>query len=564
MIMNASFIAWATYRHQRGHQQHSEPEASKPQGRVALHRLPQAVLLDSRIVGFRLCIPYVEMTLVELRLTIAYVGACLAWAFVPSSGQAAGQNLKPSMWGIQTGTIDAAQLPLAVVLALKNNPITWLTGLGHEKLVLMHRVVSRNILLHTWLHCIGLYYKHPEKLLSAGWKVTGLTCFRRVFLISIHIHCIPKHANVYVWPVWVLWGFDRLLRWCHYLLFNVLLCPKHPKAIIQWIGGDGLHISVKHRIPGSWKAGQHVFLAIPALGIESHPFTIGKVYKKERDGNKVGIVRAMGGQTKMLLDRVMLSGICELTALFDGLYGHPEDIRLFSICIFIAGGTGVTYTVARMHQLFKDVHAAAACATRVVFIWAVRTETEYEWAASDISRIVALAPSLISLTMEVFLTGGCRNTVIEALLTLAKDYDVEKGVVSTIPSSASRTSAIEETCSDEKLEGDCGMHAQFSGASTPTKTEGAFFSADGSSTPSTASPSVVQRPGMVLRCGPPDVYRILEEEVTTSVGAVAVDVLGPNGLVDSVRSVLIKPFSGPVATLKGTPTVLLSVEQFRM
>ena len=39
---------------------------------------------------------------------------------------------------------------------------------------------------------------------------------------------------------------------------------------------------------------------------------------------------------------------------------------------------------------------------------------------------------------------------------------------------------------------------------------------------------------------------------------------GPDALVDHVRSALCAPFAGPLATLKGPPTVMLSVEQFRM
>ncbi|KAI0353507.1 hypothetical protein OH77DRAFT_1552919 [Trametes cingulata] len=594
-IINAGYLVWAAYRRRR--RQSAKAEGSKPQGRIALRRLPQAVLSGSRIVGFRLRIPYVEMTMLELGLTMAYVGGCLVWVFAPTVGQAAGQNLKPPSWGSTSGSIAAAQLPLSVVLALKNNPITWLTGLGHEKLVLSHRIVSRNILLHSWLHFVGMYYKEPTNLLTDGWKIAGLVGavaqtlttlmgirqFRHryyeifysshvllilIFLITVHIHCIPKRADVWVWPVWVLWGFDRLVRWCRYLLFNVILRPKDPKALVQWIGADGLRATVKRRIPGGWKAGQHVFLAFPALGIESHPFTIGNIYEKEEGGDEadmVFIIRAMGGQTKMLLDRAMPSGTCELRALFDGPYGHPEDIRPFSTCVFIAGGTGVTYTVARMHQLFKDIHASAACATRVAFVWAVRTETEYEWVASDISRVVALAPPSVSLTVEIFLTGARRNAAADALPTLEKEYDVEKGVVSsTISSSASRTSDINEKCSNDKVEEDRATQPQSSGASTPTKTDGAFFGDDGTSTPTTPGASSMLRPGMTLRYGRPDLYKILEEEVTASEGAVAVDVSGPNGLVDSVRSALSKPFTGPLATLKGTPTVLLSVEQFRM
>ena len=41
-------------------------------------------------------------------------------------------------------------------------------------------------------------------------------------------------------------------------------------------------------------------------------------------------------------------------------------------------------------------------------------------------------------------------------------------------------------------------------------------------------------------------------------------VSGPDGLVSAVRKALCAPFAGPVANLRGAPTVLLNVEQFRL
>ena len=57
------------------------------------------------------------------------------------------------------------------------------------------------------------------------------------------------------------------------------------------------------------------------------------------EAEMVFIIRAMGGQTRTLLNRALKNGSCELTAFFDGPYGHPEDIRPFTTCIFIAGKT---------------------------------------------------------------------------------------------------------------------------------------------------------------------------------------------------------------------------------
>ncbi|EIW61345.1 uncharacterized protein TRAVEDRAFT_162444 [Trametes versicolor FP-101664 SS1] len=571
--INVGFVAWATYRRYQVRSKKDIPASPRPSGRLSIRRLPHAILSASRIWGFRLRIPYVEMTLVEFSLSMMYMAGCLAFTFCPNDTLKPMVNLLPKYWGAKAGLLGAAQMPVAVFLALKNNPVTWLTGIGHEKLILMHRVVSRCIFVLTWLHFVGEYYRSPVKLLSAGWKVAGLvggvaqtitTIFGikqirhayyelfysshvvliLLFIITIHVHCIPMECEQYVWPCYVIWGFDRLFRGSRYVLFNLILRPKNRKALIEDIGSDGLRVTLKRRIPGGWKAGQHVFLAFPRLGIQSHPFTIGSIYEKEENGDEakmIFIIRAMGGQTRELMKRAMPTGTCELNALFDGPYGHPEDIRAFTTCIFIAGGTGVTYTIARMHQLFKDIHASDARATRVVFVWAVRTEEEYNWVASYIHRIAALAPPSVSLAVDIYLTGGARTG--QALPELEKDFDIEKDTIVTSASTPTRTRSNTSggECSNEKIE---------SGVNTPpTAVDGVF---------------VFHRPGVSRKDGRPDVRKILEEEITVSEGAVAVDVSGPDGLVSTVRSALSEPFTGPIATMRGTPTVLLSVEQFRM
>ncbi|KAI9001421.1 ferric reductase NAD binding domain-containing protein [Trametes punicea] len=584
-IVNVLYLVWAACRRHRSRQARSKKSAPLSPGRLALRRLPQAILSGARIAGFRLRIPYIDMTLLELTLAVVYLGGCLAWVLAPTDSIKPRTNLQPNTWALNAGKLAAGQLPLAVLLALKNNPVTWLTGISHEKLVLMHRMVSRCIFVLTWMHLIGEYCRSPAQLLNAQWKVAGLVgavaqtittlfgiqCVRRrfyevfysthvvlilIFIVCIHIHATPKHYDTFVWPVWVIWGFDRLLRGGRYLLFNVVLKPKHLQARVESIGANGLRVSLRRRIPGGWKAGQHVFLAFPRLGIESHPFTISNVYEKDESGEAemVFIIRAMGGQTRMLHDLAMRTGSCELTALFDGPYGHPEDIRPFSTCVFIAGGTGVTYTIARMHQLFKDVHASNACATRVVFVWAVRTDAEYNWIAADLSKIVSVAPPSVSLAVEIFLTGPRQDYAMESVPTLHKELDIEKDPA---------TWAKSEVQEYDRKAADTCSRAQDSGVSTPTKGEAEFYDS-GTATPTASHGGGLPHQRIMRRFGRPDVRKLLEEEVTASEGTVAVDVSGPDGLVSAVRSALSEPFAGPVATMKGTPTILLSVEQFRM
>ncbi|KAI0698525.1 hypothetical protein C8T65DRAFT_660475 [Cerioporus squamosus] len=598
-IANAWYLAWVTYRRyrsRRGTFQNSTKTAS-PDGMrmMSLRRVPHAILSASRIVGFRWRIPGLELMIVEVLFTVAYLGACLVWCFAPVDGLAYPTNLTGKSWGTRTGMMATIQLPFVVLLAMKNNAITWLTGIGHEKLNLMHRVISRCVLVLTWLHFGGI----PAKLINEGYKIAGLVgavaqtittlisvkWFRRrfyetfyvshvvlilIFLVSVHVHVVPVRCDKYIWGVWAIWLLDRLSRGCRYILLNFVLRPSGPSsssvARIETIGADALRITLRRRIPGGWTAGQHVFLAFPSLGLQSHPFTIGNMCDPRpgrAEAEMVFIVRAMRGQTRTLMDRAEPTGCCELPAMIDGPYGHPEDIRPFSTCVFIAGGTGVTYTIARMHQLFRDVTAADACAQRVVFVWAVRTQTEYEWIAADLEKILTEAPSSISLAVDIYLTGGSRSAenALGALPTLSKDFlpDIEKGSLTPVSESGSPMSKTRPGSASGSDSG-CETPVIPDTPGTLKKPDAAYFTS-GSTTPTECLPA---DGAFAIRRGRPDVYRILEEEVTASRGAVAVDVSGPDRLVADVRRALCAPFAGPVAALKGAPTVMLSVEQFRM
>ncbi|RDX55459.1 hypothetical protein OH76DRAFT_1524558 [Lentinus brumalis] len=605
-IANACYLSWVTYRRyraRRGASASSKATSADGAGGVSLRRVPQAVLSASRIFGFRWRIPGLELMIVEALFTVAYVGACLVWCFAPVDGVAYPTNLTGRSWGTRTGMMATIQLPFIVLLAMKNNAITWLTGIGHEKLNLMHRVVSRCILILTWLHFGGI----PAKLINEGYKIAGLVgaiaqtittlisvkWFRRrfyetfyvshvvlilIFLVSIHVHVVPVRCDKYIWGVWAIWLFDRLFRGARYILLNLVLRPARSVARIETIGADGLRITLRRRVPGGWTAGQHVFLAFPSLGLQSHPFTIGNMCDPQGgDGNgraeaeMVFIVRAMRGQTRLLMDRAEPTGCCEIPAMIDGPYGHPEDIRPFSTCVFIAGGTGVTYTIARMHQLFRDLNASDACAQRVVFVWAIRTQTEYEWIAADLEKIITEAPPSLSLAVDIYLTGGSGS--LGALPTLDFGPDIEKGPLSPASdssSSKSKTASSSESGCETPITPSTPDTPISYGACTLKKPDAAYFTS-GSSTPTTeclpadgAFP-LAQGPGALRkRCGRPDVYRILEEEVAAARGAVAVDVSGPDRLVADVRNALCAPFAGPVAALRGAPTVMLSVEQFRM
>lgn len=68
---------------------------------------------------------------------------------------------------------------------------------------------------------------------------------------------------------------------------------------------------------------------------------------------------------------------------------------------------------------------------------------------------------------------------------------------------------------------------------------------------------------MRVQSGRPDVERILRDAVDTAAGPVSVDVAGPSALASSVRNAT-SDLTGPIAVMKGRPSVTMHVETFGM
>ena len=178
----------------------------------------------------------------------------------------------------------------------------------------------------------------------------------------------------YIWPTWILWGFDRLLRAARIVAFNHgYLTPGGGEACNATLErvSDGF-VRLRFRRPAHlhWAPGQSAFITMPAVSkfpFESHPFTIANAdvpappsmtmekmmiensaessssssstlptISTTREGDKelIFIVKKQAGFTRRL-DQIAKAG-GQLKILFDGPYGHPPRLTHYDTVVFIA------------------------------------------------------------------------------------------------------------------------------------------------------------------------------------------------------------------------------------
>ncbi|KAF8665715.1 hypothetical protein AX16_000165 [Volvariella volvacea WC 439] len=543
------------------HEKRDEEKAAAVESRLgataSFSRLPNAIVAAFRILAFRLRIPYACVSISEFSFITGYIVAMLIWLLVDT------RDLVTMFWQDRAAHLASIQLPLVVALAGKNSFISFLTGIGHEKLNVLHRAAARTCLLLLWMHAIARTASGlPARFdFSHNWMrsgAVGLTALSlagflsispirhlayeffivsHVVLIMIFLVCGYFHAHdpglvlihisylyteqqvsygYYIWPALVIWGFDRSLRFARVMYNNRIWNRRvshYSMAKAELLSEDTVRLTFLRRF--NWRPGQHAYLTIPSISTiptEAHPFTIASI--PERDGNEdasiVFLIRRRSGFTGRLRDYVAQHGSCSLPAYIDGPYGCPPDLKAFSTCILIAGGSGVSYTLPLLlHLIRENCSGGDSAMQRVVFVWAVRDSTHLKWISRVLTDSLSRVTPSLAIEPRVYITGSTYQ----------------------IPEVPTLTSTGDKSPTDEK-------------DNDIVETELPLYSS------------------LKLIHGRPSIKKILQDEISISPGSVSVNVAGPSSMTNSVRKALRSKFAGPAAAFRGAPSVSLHVEAF--
>ncbi|KLO19817.1 hypothetical protein SCHPADRAFT_817568 [Schizopora paradoxa] len=527
-------------------------------GKVALRNTPSAFASLFRIVCFRTTIPIgfsAVASVSETAFILGYLGALFGWLFVNTS------DAESFFFEDRAAHLASSQLALIVALAGKNNVLSYLTGVSHEKLNVLHRAAARSCLVLLWIHAItrsasGL----PAKFdLQNGWMrcgVVGLAAFTiatilslriirvrffefffvthliliAIFLICGFIHAKDPGFGNYIWPALFVWGLERGVRSLK-LVWNNRVWSRSDKqsrvATVEHLTSDTVRLTLRRHM--HWKPGQHAYVILPSvskLPTEAHPFTISSIphsldgVNDHADKDLVFLIRGRSGFTQRLLEHAGRKGSAPtVPALIDGPYGSPPDLSIFSTCILFAGGSGVSYTLPLLMDLVRRARSGTSSVQRIFFVWVIKEPQHLAWIASVLSTAVLSAPSTLEIDSRIHVTG--KSVQVSEYL---KNLDYENSSSSSSESASRRSSESYESKKTETI-------------------------------PYTA---------FKTKEGRPDVHRIIEDAVTMATGPVSVDVAGPAPLAHSVRAALTSEITSPIAVLKGRQPVTLHVETFGM
>ena len=155
-----------------------------------------------------------------------------------------------------------------------------------------------------------------------------------------------------------MWFLDHTLRfsrWIYYGVGNYCTMTPLPEEATQIV----MHRSVNAR-PGS-----HAFLWIPGVSFfQRHPFTV------VSSSPATFFVKAQDGLTRRLYDAARKNPGGKFRASVEGGYGNVPKAQDYDDVIVVAGGSGVTFSMA-MAQDWTRKHREASDQGTLTFVWTV-------------------------------------------------------------------------------------------------------------------------------------------------------------------------------------------------
>ncbi|KAG1796017.1 ferric reductase NAD binding domain-containing protein [Suillus plorans] len=518
------------------------------------------------------------LNMAEVFVTVAYIALLLIYAFVNTTS-VEGQKLDIIYWSNRIAMLASSQFPIVTALGTKNNIVSLVTGISYDRLNYIHRMMARTCFMLLWVHAAGEIVSLPsfQEMLSEPWLRAGITAMVAfsiliivslrpvrsdvyevffyvhflgvlIFLVGGYYHTKGAYGSYWIWPSFVFWALDRFIRVVRLVVFNHSYFGFKSgsgtmDATTEMLSSDIIRLRLRRPPHFHWSPGQTAYLIMPSvstLPFEAHPFTIAsfdssllstpKTEDQSGSGENdetqvlgssapfwkelVFLVNVHGGFTKKLKEVAATKGIVKV--FVDGPYGPSADLGSYDTCVFVAGGSGISYTLPVFLSVIESVRKGKSSCKRVVFIWSIRGVGHVQWIEEALIKAVQLAPPSLTVSIRIFDT-----------------------------SSLSKVQSMEENCSP----------------STPTEKNGIPEQVVTRKTSSTSS-MLFSLHGVKMESGRSDLDGLLKEEVSMASGSMSVSVCGSQSISRAVRHSLRFPVSGPSSILSGGPSVTLYVESF--
>ncbi|KAI9657396.1 MAG: hypothetical protein M1821_003078 [Bathelium mastoideum] len=345
---------------------------------------------------------------------------------------------------IRSGMMAVALMPWIVALSMKANLVSIMTGIGHERLNVLHRWGAYLCLLLALLHTIPFYVqKLQDPAGYAIWRTyinsngiyifgTGFAALAPLIFLCVHSLAALRHwayelfVTTHV-PVAIIylgmlfWHCKNYLTSWNYLFATMAIwLASYMMRIfylnwtlpwrLSWLVGEESAVTlmdenaIKVTIPTQmrWRPGQYVYLRMPGISVfENHPFTIASLCSKDFPSeygegyrDMVLVFKPFKGFTRKVLESALQHGPWHTyRAFIDGPYGGMRRrLEAFDHVVLIAGGSGITAVASQLLDLIKRMRDGKAVTKNVQVIWAIKRPETMEWFKEELRICREYAP----------------------------------------------------------------------------------------------------------------------------------------------------------------------------
>lgn len=410
-------------------------------------------LPEIRVGRYRIIFPSLGASVIILAALIFVT----LYTFIPQPFYYSTIRVGSPPLAIRAGMLAVAMVPWIVAMSTRANFISMLTGIGHERLNVLHRWAGYICLFLSLIHTIPFYvtpvwedglalsvyqmYLQPRNIYVYGTGVAAL-----VPLAFLCVHSLPVvrdwmyelflklHLPVSIIFVAMLFWHTRnfLSSWAYlwstiaiFLLSYVVrlfyLNWTNPLRLSFMIGEDSAvtilpQNAIKVTVPTQvrWSPGQYVYLRMPGVAFfQNHPFTIASLCSGdlpsaygEEYRDLALVFRPFRGFTRSVLRKSAEYGPFKTwTAFLEGPYGGMRrQMAAFDDVIFFAGGSGITAIASHLLDLIKKMREGKAVTRSVRVIWALRDPEAIDWFKEEL-RICRDHAPFNTVHCYFFLTG---------------------------------------------------------------------------------------------------------------------------------------------------------------
>ncbi|KAI9686828.1 MAG: hypothetical protein M1820_010535 [Bogoriella megaspora] len=404
--------------------------------------------------------PLVFPSLSVMCISFAGLAFSLLYCFLPRPLYFQSMEFGSPPLAVRAGMLAVAMMPWIIAMSMKANFVSMLTGIGHERLNVLHRWGAYICLTLSLLHAIPFYIQKLRD--PAGYAVyrayfntngiyifgTGFAALAPLIFLCLHSLATLRHRayelfitlHVPVSMVYVgmlFWHCKNYLTSWNYLYATVAIWVASyvvrlvfylnwtNPGRLSWLIGEESAVTlmdenaIKVTIPSQmrWRPGQYVYLRMPGISVfENHPFTIASLCSKDFPSeygegyrDMVLVFKPFKGFTKKVLESALEHGPWHTyRAFIDGPYGGMRRrLEGFDHVVLVAGGSGITAVASQLLDLIKRMRDGKAVTKSIQVIWAIKRPETMEWFKEELRICREFAPP-DSVQCQFYITAAKR------------------------------------------------------------------------------------------------------------------------------------------------------------